>query len=80
MSVQATAYALLVDVPSVEVPSIDRVEPFDPDSSYLIDKLDCTAEVLGGTDCMPAGIPFIPLVAASIQEVKDWITAGAFDD
>src|SRR5580658_9836412 len=35
----AHSYALLVGVPSTEVPSLDRVKPGDPDNSYIIIKL-----------------------------------------
>src|SRR5580700_11595300 len=36
---QAHSYALLVGVPSAEVPSVLRVKPGDPTDSYLIQKL-----------------------------------------
>ena len=39
------SYALLVGVPSTEVPSILRVKPGDPDHSYLVQKLEGHAAV-----------------------------------
>src|SRR5580704_5152468 len=36
----AHSYALLVGVPSTEVPSIKRVNPGNPDSSYIVLKLE----------------------------------------
>lgn len=72
---QTTSYGLLVNVASSEAPSILRVAPSDPDSSYLIQKLEGTASVgermpLGGT----------PLTQANIDVVRQWITDGAVDD
>lgn len=69
------SYGLLVDVASAEVPSLLRVEPGDPDNSYLIQKLEGTAAVgaqmpLGGT----------PLPQNEINVIRQWITEGATDD
>ncbi len=66
------SYALLVGVPSTEVPSILRVKPGDPDNSYLIQKLEGHAAV--GAQ-MPFGQP--PLPAATIAVIRQWITDGA---
>ena len=66
------SYALLVGVPSTEVPSILRVKPGDPDNSYLIQKLEGHAGV--GAQ-MPFGQP--PLPAATIAVIRQWITDGA---
>ncbi len=48
----ASAYAMLVNALSVEVPTLLRVSPGNPDSSYLIQKLEGHAAV-GGQ--MPLG-------------------------
>ena len=69
------SYAMLVDVPSTEVPSILRVAPGDPDNSYLIQKLEGTASV---GDRMPLNQP--PLDQADIDVIRQWITDGAVDD
>lgn len=68
----ANSYALLVGVASAEVPALARVEPNDPDNSYLIQKLEGTAAV-GGR--MPLGAT--PLTQADIDMIRQWITDGA---
>src|SRR5690348_2977383 len=40
---EGSSYALLVNTPSAEVPSLQRVQPGNPDASYLIRKLEGTA-------------------------------------
>lgn len=66
------SYALLVGVPSVEVPELQRVAPNDPDNSYLIQKLEGTAAV--GAQ-MPLGGPALP--QSTIDFIRQWITDGA---
>ena len=63
----------LVNVASLQSPGAVRVVPFDPDSSYLIHKLEGTAAV-GGR--MPAGSPN-PLDPAIIADIRQWIADGA---
>ena len=43
------SYALLVGVASAEQPAVLRVAPGDPDSSYIIRKLQNTGGISGGT-------------------------------
>jgi len=62
-------------VPSIEVPTIDRVEPGDPDNSYIIHKLEGTQTV--GVQ-MPQLGPF--LEQPTIDMVRDWITGDALDN
>jgi hypothetical protein len=69
---EGMSHAMLVNVPSVEVPSLDRVEPGDPDDSYLVQKVEGTAAV-GGR--MPLG--GAPLPADTIAAIRQWITDGA---
>jgi hypothetical protein len=69
---EASAYAMLVNVASVEVPGLRRVRPGDPDLSYLIQKLEGRAAV-GAR--MPLNSP--PLPQATIDVVKQWIREGA---
>src|SRR5271170_5779847 len=52
------SYALLVGVPSTEVPSLDRVKPGDPDDSYLVQKLEDAPGIVGVQ--MPFGGPYLP--------------------
>lgn len=72
---QANSYALLVGVPSVQVPSLLRVQPGDPDRSYLVRKIEGTAST-GGR--MPLGGP--PLPRDRIDLIRGWIAAGAQPD
>jgi mono/diheme cytochrome c family protein len=62
----------LVDVASVQEPSLDRVAAGDPDSSYLIRKLEGTA-VTGGQ------MPLFgqPLDQPTIDAMRQWIANGA---
>jgi hypothetical protein len=68
----ANAYALLVGVASAEQPQLLRVDPGDPDQSYLIQKLEGTAAV-GGR--MP--LNGTPLPQADIDVIRQWIVDGA---
>ena len=69
---EGASYALLVNAPSVEVPSLMRVQPGDPDASYLIQKLEGTAAV---GSRMPLNAP--PLPQSTIDVIRQWITDGA---
>jgi methionine-rich copper-binding protein CopC len=68
----ANSYNLLVGVPSTEVSTLQRVTPADPDSSYLIQKLEGHAAV---GERMPLGGPY--LSDATIAFVRQWIANGA---
>jgi hypothetical protein len=69
------AYSNIVNVPSNEVPSLDRIEPNQPDISYLIQKVEGTAAV--GVR-MPFGGSALP--NELIQLLRDWVSAGAQND
>jgi hypothetical protein len=69
---QDSAYAMLVNAPSAEVPSLRRVTPGDPELSYLIQKLEGRAAV--GAQ-MPLGQPALP--QATINVIRQWIANGA---
>jgi hypothetical protein len=62
----------LVGVSSLQVPELSRVEAGDPDNSYLVQKLEGTADE--GAQ-MPAGGP--PLDQAVIDDIRQWIADGA---
>jgi methionine-rich copper-binding protein CopC len=70
---QAHSYALLVGVPSAEVPSILRVKAGDPTDSYLIQKLENASGIVGAQ--MPFGGPYLP--QSTIDVIAQWITSGA---
>jgi hypothetical protein len=67
-----SSFAQLVGVPSVQVPALNRVQPGEPDESYLVHKLEGTAD-LGLR--MPLGLP--PLDATEIDAIREWIALGA---
>lgn len=69
------SFNALVNVASIQVGSLNRVTPGDPDNSYLIHKLEGT-QASGGR--MPQGGPF--LSQASIDMVRQWITDGALNN
>jgi hypothetical protein len=69
---EGASYALLVNAPSVEVPALQRVQPGNPDASYLIQKLEGTA-ARGGR--MPLNQPALP--PETIAVIRQWITDGA---
>jgi hypothetical protein len=69
----AHSYNLLVGVPSNEQPGVLRVKPGDPDSSYMVRKIEGEAGISGGQ--MPLGET--PLPQATIDAIRQWITNGA---
>jgi hypothetical protein len=71
----ANSYALLVGVASSEEPGVLRVNPHNPNASYIIQKLEGTA---GTGERMPAGLP--ALSQAQIDVIRQWITDGAVLD
>lgn len=66
------SYGMLVNVASSQVPELDRVEPGDPDNSYMIRKLEGTNSV---GERMPFGGPYLD--QADINVIRQWITDGA---
>jgi methionine-rich copper-binding protein CopC len=70
---QAHSYALLVGVPSAEVPGVLRVKAGDPAGSYLIQKLQGSSGIVGVQ--MPFGGPYLP--QTTIAFIQQWITNGA---
>ena len=69
----AHAYSLLVGVSSNEKPGVLRVKASDPDSSYIIQKLEGASGIVGGQ--MP--LNQTPLPAATITAIRTWISNGA---
>ncbi len=65
-------FANVVGVASIQQPALDRVEPGDPDNSYLVQKIEGTAAT-GAR--MPLGQA--ALDQAVIDEVRQWIADGA---
>jgi uncharacterized protein (TIGR03118 family) len=72
----AATYKALVNVASIEQPTLLRVKPGDPTDSYVIHKLEGAAGITGAR--MPFGGPY--LSQATMDEIESWISAGAADD
>jgi uncharacterized protein (TIGR03118 family) len=68
----SATFAALVNVNSIEVPSLKRVLPGDPGNSFVVHKLEGTQTV---GERMPQGGPFID--QATINQLRAWIQAGA---
>ncbi len=65
--------ATAVEVPSVEVPGLMRVDPYNATDSYLYMKITGDPRIEG--DPMPQ--TGTPLNAADLALVRDWIDQGA---
>ncbi len=70
------SYNMIVNVASAQQPSKDRIEPNNPDSSYLYLKIIGDPSITGGR--MPRGAP--PLSQELMDLVRDWIERGAPND
>ena len=66
------SYTQLVNHPAFQV-ALDRVEPNDPEASYLIRKIEGRPNIVG--DRMPPTAPF--LSSAQVDVIRQWISAGA---
>jgi uncharacterized protein (TIGR03118 family) len=74
-------FASVVNVPSIEQATLDRIKPNDPANSYLIDKIEGAAGITGGR--MPLGCGSVAdpcLDQATIDMVKAWISQGALNN
>jgi hypothetical protein len=72
---EGASYDHLVGIPSVEVPDHVRVEPFKPDDSYLICKLENCSWIVGSQMPLIGG----PLGQEVIDIIRQWITDGALE-
>ncbi len=71
-----TAYSNIVNIASSQQPSVDRIEPNQPDSSYLYLKVIDDPSITGSR--MPRGAP--ALAQELIDLLRDWIERGAPND
>jgi CHRD domain len=69
-------YTSIVNVASIEVPTMKRIVPGDPDNSYLVLKIQGSPGIVGVQ--MPASGG--PLSQAQIDEVRAWVAAGALNN
>ena len=69
---EGMSYAELVNMPSIQVLGLNRVEPNDAENSYLIHKLEDRASIVGNR-MPPAGL----LTTEQIDTIKEWINNGA---
>jgi hypothetical protein len=69
------AYDNIVSVMSSEVPHLMRIKPGDPDSSYLVLKIEGKQQV-GAQMPLTGG----PLKNEDVQTVRSWVEAGAKKD
>jgi hypothetical protein len=63
----------LVGVNSSELPSVLRVDPGNPDNSYLVQKIEGAPNIVGAQ--MPLNQP--PLSTEQIDAIRQWILNGA---
>ncbi len=74
MSLQtlSESFTNLVNARSVEITTLGRVTPSDPDNSYLVQKVEDAPGIMGQR--MPVGGQ---LSSFEIGLIRDWIAAGA---
>jgi hypothetical protein len=70
----ANSYAMLVGVASTQAAGTQRVNPTNPNNSYLIQKLEGPGA--SGGQMPPSGA----MPQADIDTIRQWISAGAIDD
>jgi mono/diheme cytochrome c family protein len=72
----AASYKALVGQFTVEQPTVEFVSPGNPNTSYLIQKLEGAVTITGKQ--MPLGGPY--LTSAQILMISQWIAAGPQND
>ncbi len=72
-------FANVVNVPAMELSTMNRVTPDEPDNSYLVHKVQGTHLAVGGSGFqMPIGRS--PLTQTEIDLIRVWISDGARRD
>jgi len=69
---EGQAYGNIVEVASGQVPELFRIDPGNPDDSYLVRKIEGTNSV-GGR--MPLDGPFLD--QETIDTIRQWVSEGA---
>lgn len=71
----------IVNVDSIEQPSLKRIKPGDPDNSYLIRKIEGAAGISGSRMPQGCGGSSSPcLDQATIDRIRSWVTQGALNN
>jgi len=70
------AYSNIVGVSSVEQPALRRIDPGNPDNSYLVHKIQGEPGISGSR--MPFGRP--ALSQEQIDLIREWVANGAMDN
>lgn len=70
------SFSNLVNVPSTQIPNLNRVTPNDPEASYLVKKLRGDPGISGAR--MPFGGS--PLSSAQLNSIVQWIQSGALNN
>ena len=74
--VAGQAFSNVVNVPAIELPTMNRVTPNQPDNSYLVHKVQDTHVDVGGSGGrMPLNRS--PLSQSDIDLIRAWMQAGA---
>jgi len=71
------SFSNIVNVASIEEPSLDRIKPNDPANSYMIQKIEGAAGIKGSQ--MPDGCPITQpcLTQSQINMFISWVNSGA---
>lgn len=72
------AFGELVNVASTDNPDLFLVAPGQPDSSYLVWKIEGNANIEGQR--MPRGTGASPLSTTNINVIRTWISDGALNN
>jgi hypothetical protein len=72
---QGQSYSNIVNVPSSQMPSLMRIKPFEPNNSYLINKIK--GENINGSR-MPQDLP--PLTVEVIALFENWVSQGTMNN
>lgn len=75
---EGNAYGNIVNFPSQEVPGLMRVKPGQPDSSYIVWKIENRAGIVGARMPHPSRFPN-PLSTDEIGAIKRWIQGATYN-
>jgi hypothetical protein len=74
-------FASVVNVPSIEQPTLSRIKPSDAANSYLVQKIEGAPGITGSRMPFGCGSAANPcLDQATIDLVKTWVAQGALNN